>query len=30
LGEPPWVSGLLVTVSEEGSLSAEVFDLGAR
>jgi broad specificity phosphatase PhoE len=26
IGEPPWVSGLLVTVSEDRSLRAEVFD----
>jgi broad specificity phosphatase PhoE len=28
IGEPQWVSGLLVTVSDDGSLSAELFDLG--
>jgi broad specificity phosphatase PhoE len=26
IGEPPWVSGLLVSVADDRSLSAEVFD----
>jgi broad specificity phosphatase PhoE len=29
IGEPPWVSGLLVTVSDDRSLEAEVFDPGS-
>jgi broad specificity phosphatase PhoE len=28
IGEPPWISGLLVTVADSRSLSAEVFDPG--
>lgn len=29
IGEPPWVSGLLVSVADDRSLSAEVFDPGS-
>jgi broad specificity phosphatase PhoE len=30
IGEPPWISGLLVTIDDDRSLSAEVFDPGSR
>ena len=30
IGEPPWVSGLLVSVADDRSLSAEIFDPGSK
>lgn len=30
IGEPPWVSGLIITIAEDGAMSAEVYEEGER